>query len=153
MESTKIVNTNLQIEQGADQKTSNHMNVISFSLKNIGKGILIVSIQQWHLFHMQSNEQLLGFFILLVFFAKKPSHSFISKVADPLAPSYLEVQADLVTIFCHQVALSKDLCHLIVMCSGELVEGSDESRKKKVAVQGMHGLHCLMLNTSIFWKR
>ncbi|KAE7995578.1 hypothetical protein FH972_000358 [Carpinus fangiana] len=53
----------------------------------------------------------------------------------------------------YKVALSKDLCHLIVMCSGELVEGSDESRNRKLAGHGMHGLHCLMLDTSIFWKR
>ncbi|WJX68120.1 hypothetical protein P8452_52522 [Trifolium repens] len=48
----------------------------------------------------------------------------------------------------HKVALSKDLCRLIVMCSGDLVEvvfhmvGHNE-----------HGLHCLALNTAIFWNR
>ncbi|XP_021902226.1 anaphase-promoting complex subunit 4 [Carica papaya] len=43
----------------------------------------------------------------------------------------------------NKVALSKDLCRLIIMCTGEL-EGNG---------QGMHGLHCLVLNTSIFCKR
>lgn len=53
----------------------------------------------------------------------------------------------------YKVALSKDLCHLIVMCSGELVEGSNESRNRQMAGHGIHGLHCFLLDTSIFWKR
>ncbi|XP_061367672.1 anaphase-promoting complex subunit 4 [Gastrolobium bilobum] len=48
----------------------------------------------------------------------------------------------------HKVALSKDLCRLIVMCSGDLVEVG-------VHMAGLneHGLHCLALDTSIFWNR
>ncbi|KAM3701765.1 hypothetical protein ACB098_05G198900 [Castanea mollissima] len=53
----------------------------------------------------------------------------------------------------YKVALSKDLCHLIVMCSGELIEDNDASRDRRTAGHGMHGLHSLMLDTSIFWKR
>ncbi|KAK7842495.1 anaphase-promoting complex subunit 4, partial [Quercus suber] len=53
----------------------------------------------------------------------------------------------------YKVALSKDLCHLIVMCSGELIEDNDASGDRRTAGHGMHGLHSLMLNTSIFWKR
>ncbi|XVF40588.1 hypothetical protein PTKIN_Ptkin01aG0126000 [Pterospermum kingtungense] len=49
-----------------------------------------------------------------------------------------------------KVALSKDLCHLIVMCSGELNQDEVESMEGK---QGMRGMHCLLLDTSIFWKR
>ncbi|KAF7803543.1 anaphase-promoting complex subunit 4 [Senna tora] len=50
----------------------------------------------------------------------------------------------------HKVALSKDLCRLIVMCSGDLV-GDD---LRDIQMDGdVHGLHCLALNTSIFWNR
>ncbi|PON50410.1 Anaphase-promoting complex subunit [Trema orientale] len=53
----------------------------------------------------------------------------------------------------HKVALSKDLCRLVVMCSGELIKFREESENKQMAGRGMHGLHCLALDTSIFWKR
>ncbi|KAL4388460.1 hypothetical protein GQ457_09G001980 [Hibiscus cannabinus] len=49
-----------------------------------------------------------------------------------------------------KVALSKDLCHLIVMCSGELNHDEIESAERQL---GTHGFHCLLLDTSIFWKR
>ncbi|OMO76546.1 hypothetical protein CCACVL1_15575 [Corchorus capsularis] len=49
-----------------------------------------------------------------------------------------------------KVALSKDLCHLIVMCSGELKHDEIEPQERQL---GLHGLHCLLLDTSIFWKR
>lgn len=52
-----------------------------------------------------------------------------------------------------KVALSKDLCHLIVMCSGELNQDEVESTERQLGIHGMHGLHCLLLDTSIFWKR
>ncbi|XP_021294134.1 anaphase-promoting complex subunit 4 isoform X2 [Herrania umbratica] len=52
-----------------------------------------------------------------------------------------------------KVALSKDLCHLIVMCSGELNQDEVELQEGQLGVDGMHGLHCLLLDTSIFWKR
>lgn len=49
----------------------------------------------------------------------------------------------------YKVSLSKDLCRLIVMCSGELNENT-ESRESPMVKQGMHSL---VLDTSIFWKR
>uniref|UniRef100_A0A3N7FQI5 Anaphase-promoting complex subunit 4 n=1 Tax=Populus trichocarpa TaxID=3694 RepID=A0A3N7FQI5_POPTR len=49
----------------------------------------------------------------------------------------------------YKVSLSKDLCRLIVMCSGELNENT-ESRESQMVKQGMHSL---VLDTSIFWKR
>ncbi|XP_039008859.1 anaphase-promoting complex subunit 4-like [Hibiscus syriacus] len=49
-----------------------------------------------------------------------------------------------------KVALSKDLRHLIVMCSGELNHDGVESAERQL---GMHGFHCLLLDSSIFWKR
>ena len=53
----------------------------------------------------------------------------------------------------HNVALSKDLCRLIVICSGDLVEVGNDLREIQVARQTACGLHCLALNTSIFWNR
>ncbi|KAF5943733.1 hypothetical protein HYC85_017810 [Camellia sinensis] len=49
-----------------------------------------------------------------------------------------------------KVALAKDLCHLVVICSGEL---SEEPSKSPIAGRDLLGLHCLVLDTSIFWKR
>ncbi|CAI9087607.1 OLC1v1021715C1 [Oldenlandia corymbosa var. corymbosa] len=46
----------------------------------------------------------------------------------------------------HKVALSKDLCNLVVLCSGEVVEHGIESN-------GLLGFHSLVLDTSIFWNR
>ncbi|KAK9267431.1 hypothetical protein L1049_009857 [Liquidambar formosana] len=53
----------------------------------------------------------------------------------------------------NKVALSKDLCRLIVMCSGELVEDRAEPKGRQMSGHGLLGLHCLVLDTSIFWKR
>ncbi|XP_020222654.1 anaphase-promoting complex subunit 4 [Cajanus cajan] len=54
--------------------------------------------------------------------------------------------------YIHKVALSKDLCHLIVMCSGDLVEVGDDLGESHMA-GNEHGLHSLALNTAIFWNR
>ncbi|XP_022142094.1 anaphase-promoting complex subunit 4 [Momordica charantia] len=53
----------------------------------------------------------------------------------------------------YKVALSKDLCRLIVMCSGELVGDGHDPRNRQTNVQGVHGMHSLVLDTSIFRKR
>uniref|UniRef100_A0A2P2INE0 Anaphase-promoting complex subunit 4 n=2 Tax=Rhizophora mucronata TaxID=61149 RepID=A0A2P2INE0_RHIMU len=52
----------------------------------------------------------------------------------------------------HKVALSKDLCHLIVVCSGKLNEKVD-SWESQVVEYNVHGLHGLVLDTSIFSRR
>ncbi|WOG85226.1 hypothetical protein DCAR_0104414 [Daucus carota subsp. sativus] len=52
-----------------------------------------------------------------------------------------------------RVALSTDLCHLIVMCSGELFHGVVGSHDQRMAEPDLVGFHCLLLDTSIFWKR
>uniref|UniRef100_A0A1J3IVY5 Anaphase-promoting complex subunit 4 n=1 Tax=Noccaea caerulescens TaxID=107243 RepID=A0A1J3IVY5_NOCCA len=52
-----------------------------------------------------------------------------------------------------KVALSKDLCRLVVMCTGELRDCEIDPREEKISVQELHGLHCLAMDTSIFWKR
>ncbi|XP_050367855.1 anaphase-promoting complex subunit 4 [Argentina anserina] len=72
------------------------------------------------------------------------------------APSPLndaEAECRLLNGSVFKVALSKDLCHLIVMCSGELVENREETENRRMAEPGLHGLHCIVLDTSIFWKR
>uniref|UniRef100_A0A9I9DWK3 Anaphase-promoting complex subunit 4 n=1 Tax=Cucumis melo TaxID=3656 RepID=A0A9I9DWK3_CUCME len=53
----------------------------------------------------------------------------------------------------YKVALSKDFCRLVVMCSGELVGHGHDPRKRQITVQGVHGMHSLVLDTSIFRKR
>ncbi|XP_020541301.1 anaphase-promoting complex subunit 4 isoform X2 [Jatropha curcas] len=52
-----------------------------------------------------------------------------------------------------KVALSKDLRHMIVMCSGELNDNMVGSRENQMAGDVMHGSHGLVLDTSIFSKR
>ncbi|KAK4786986.1 hypothetical protein SAY86_010819 [Trapa natans] len=52
-----------------------------------------------------------------------------------------------------KVALSKDLSHLTVTCHGELVEDSTELRDGQMGGHCMRGLHCFLLDTSIFQKR
>ncbi|WZY69112.1 hypothetical protein YC2023_001352 [Brassica napus] len=52
----------------------------------------------------------------------------------------------------YKVALSKDLCRLVVMCTGELRDCDIEPKEEKQNVD-LHGLHCLAMDTSIFWKR
>ncbi|KAI8525409.1 hypothetical protein RHMOL_Rhmol13G0228400 [Rhododendron molle] len=51
------------------------------------------------------------------------------------------------------VALAKDLCHLMVICSGELLEDGVEPSNSPISGRDLAGLHCLVLDTSIFWKR
>ncbi|XP_010259823.1 PREDICTED: anaphase-promoting complex subunit 4 [Nelumbo nucifera] len=53
----------------------------------------------------------------------------------------------------YKVALSKDLCHLIVMIHGELVEDKTELKERQIPRHDLVGLHCLLLDTSIFRKR
>lgn len=52
-----------------------------------------------------------------------------------------------------KVALSTNLCHLIVMCLGELSNGAVGPDNQRMAERDLVGFHCLLLDTSIFWKR
>jgi len=61
------------------------------------------------------------------------------------------VEVDVVTS--HEVSLSKDLCHLIVRCSGELVKVGDDLSEIQMDRYNEHGLNFLALNTTIFWNR
>ncbi|KAK9097889.1 hypothetical protein Syun_024934 [Stephania yunnanensis] len=54
----------------------------------------------------------------------------------------------------YKVALSKDLNHLIVMSFGDLVEDGFEQKEIEVSKRdSLVGLHCLLLDTSVFRKR
>ncbi|KAF3451562.1 hypothetical protein FNV43_RR07657 [Rhamnella rubrinervis] len=64
-----------------------------------------------------------------------------------------QVECQLLNASISKVALSKDLCRLIVMCSGELIKDREDSDSGWTPGHGMHGLHCLVLDTSVFSKR
>ncbi|GMN50906.1 hypothetical protein TIFTF001_020066 [Ficus carica] len=64
-----------------------------------------------------------------------------------------EAECQLLNASIFKVALSKDLCRLIIICSGELVKNEEESENWQMTGHGMHGSHCLVLDTSIFWNR
>ncbi|XP_076956679.1 anaphase-promoting complex subunit 4-like [Bidens hawaiensis] len=66
-------------------------------------------------------------------------HDF--SVCCPLANNHVDCK--LLNASICKVVLSKDLCHLTVLCSAEL----------QVPEQDLHGFHCLILDTSIFDKR
>ncbi|KAH7545917.1 hypothetical protein FEM48_Zijuj01G0145100 [Ziziphus jujuba var. spinosa] len=68
-------------------------------------------------------------------------------------PSIDKQECQLLDASISKVALSKDLCRLIVICSGELIKDGVQSENRQMSGHGLHGLHCLVLDTSIFWKR
>ncbi|XP_057419875.1 anaphase-promoting complex subunit 4 [Lotus japonicus] len=75
----------------------------------------------------------------------------IHNLTFPTSRDGAETTSRLMNASIHKVALSKDLCRLIVMCSGDLVD-DDLGTIHKTGHNG-HGLHCLALNTAIFWNR
>ncbi|XP_019102742.1 anaphase-promoting complex subunit 4 isoform X2 [Beta vulgaris subsp. vulgaris] len=52
----------------------------------------------------------------------------------------------------YKVALSKDFCRLIILCSGEYSSGSSETTRG-LSGHKTQGMHCLVLDTCIFQKR
>ncbi|CAN1854391.1 Anaphase-promoting complex subunit 4 [Linum perenne] len=75
----------------------------------------------------------------------------IHKFSVPVQHNDKDITQQLVNASICKVALSKDLCQLIVLFSGDLVESSaSASESDKTAGRGMHGL---VLDTSIFGKR
>ncbi|KAI9121353.1 hypothetical protein K1719_008386 [Acacia pycnantha] len=76
----------------------------------------------------------------------------IHNLTFPTSFTGAEATYQLLNASIHKVSLSKDLCRLVVMCSGDLVEVDNDSRQ--IHMDGdVHGLHCLALNTTIFWNR
>ncbi|XP_021854007.1 anaphase-promoting complex subunit 4 isoform X1 [Spinacia oleracea] len=53
----------------------------------------------------------------------------------------------------HKVALSKDFCRLIIVCSGETSSSSTHFNHGPLPGHKTEGMHCLVLDTSIFRKR
>ncbi|CAO2842717.1 unnamed protein product [Amaranthus hypochondriacus] len=53
----------------------------------------------------------------------------------------------------YKVALSKDFCRLIIKCSGELFSSSIEFNHGQFPERQTRGMHCLVLDTSLFRKR
>ncbi|CAK8577794.1 unnamed protein product [Lathyrus sativus] len=74
----------------------------------------------------------------------------IHKLTFPTSSDGAERSKRLLSPSIHKVALSNDLRRLIVMCSGLLV---DDKCVIHMAGHNELGLHCLALNTAIFWNR
>ncbi|XP_021740448.1 anaphase-promoting complex subunit 4-like isoform X1 [Chenopodium quinoa] len=53
----------------------------------------------------------------------------------------------------YKVALSKDFCRLIIFCSGEISCSSSDFNHGPMSGNKTEGMHCLVLDTSIFRKR
>ncbi|XP_043711460.1 anaphase-promoting complex subunit 4 isoform X2 [Telopea speciosissima] len=67
-----------------------------------------------------------------------------------LTPHLVQATCRLQNASVYKVALSRNLCHLIVLSIGDLVQDKVELKDPQMST---HGLHCLLLNTSIFRKR
>ncbi|KAK6133393.1 hypothetical protein DH2020_032857 [Rehmannia glutinosa] len=52
-----------------------------------------------------------------------------------------------------KVALSSDICHIIVLCSGVLTEAGPEGSNNQMSGSDLQGLHSLVLDSTIFQKR
>ncbi|KAK6154689.1 hypothetical protein DH2020_008937 [Rehmannia glutinosa] len=52
-----------------------------------------------------------------------------------------------------KVALSSDLCHIIVLCSGVLTDAGPEGSNNQMSGSDLQGLHSLVLDSTIFQKR
>ncbi|KAL7149453.1 hypothetical protein ABFS83_05G041600 [Erythranthe nasuta] len=52
-----------------------------------------------------------------------------------------------------KVALSSDICHTIVLCSGVLTETGSKASVSEMSGSNLQGLHCLVLDSTIFRKR
>ncbi|GMH05392.1 hypothetical protein Nepgr_007232 [Nepenthes gracilis] len=76
-------------------------------------------------------------------------HKF--SVSIPLLDEQATYQIEKATIY--KVALLKDLCHLIIMCSGEISDDTVELTQRHLSGPGSVGLHCLVVDTSIFLQR
>ncbi|KAI3466641.1 hypothetical protein Pfo_023304 [Paulownia fortunei] len=52
-----------------------------------------------------------------------------------------------------KVALSSDICYIIVLCSGVLTETGSEESDNQMSGSDLQGFHCLVLDSTIFQKR
>ncbi|PIN07121.1 Anaphase-promoting complex (APC), subunit 4 [Handroanthus impetiginosus] len=52
-----------------------------------------------------------------------------------------------------KVALSRDICYLIVLCCGVLTETGSQASDNQMSRSDLQGFHCLVLDSTIFSKR
>ncbi|XP_057796354.1 anaphase-promoting complex subunit 4 [Salvia miltiorrhiza] len=52
-----------------------------------------------------------------------------------------------------KMALSSDICHITVLCSGVLTETGSRSRDNQLSGCHLEGFHCLVLDSTMFQKR
>lgn len=107
---------------------------------NLSQQLSNSSHQRFNILCSADKHGIISFSIFGIFpIAKIDIHEF--SVSCLLANKQLDCK--LLNASICKVALSKDLCHLTVLCSGDL----------KVPDHDLHGFHCLTLDTSIFYKR
>ncbi|KAJ0798437.1 putative transcription factor WD40-like family [Helianthus annuus] len=100
------------------------------------KRVLWMKVKIYHKNYRTLHISGLTFYAVQI---KTDIHDF--SVSCPLANQHVDCK--LLNASISKVVLSKDLCHLTVLCSGEL----------QVPEHDLHGFHCLTLDTSIFYKR
>ncbi|GJR32247.1 anaphase-promoting complex subunit 4 [Tanacetum coccineum] len=107
---------------------------------NISQELSNSSHQRFNILCSADKNGIISFSIFGIFpIAKIDIHDF--SVSCLLANK--QVDCKLLNASICKVALSKDLCHLTVLCSGDL----------QVPDHDLHGFHCLTLDTSIFYNR
>ncbi|KAI7725973.1 hypothetical protein M8C21_031826 [Ambrosia artemisiifolia] len=108
--------------------------------ENLSQELSNSSHQRFNILCSADKDGIISFSIFGIFpIGKIDIHDF--SVCCPLANQ--QVDCKLLNASICKVVLSKDLCHLTVLCSGEL----------QVPEHNLHGFHCLTLDTSIFYKR
>lgn len=108
--------------------------------ENLSQELSNSSHQRFNILCSADKDGIINFSIFGIFpIGKIDIHDF--SVTFPLEKEHVDCK--LLNASICKVALSKDLCHLTVLCSGEL----------QVPRHDLHGFHCLTLDTSIFFKR
>ncbi|KAJ9563096.1 hypothetical protein OSB04_008256 [Centaurea solstitialis] len=108
--------------------------------ENLSQELSNSSHQRFNILCSADKDGIISFSIFGIFpIGKTDIHDF--SVRCPLANKHVDCK--LLNASICKVAFSKDLCHLTVLCSGELQVPGDD----------LHGFHCLTLDTSIFYKR
>lgn len=108
--------------------------------ENLSQELSNSSHQRFNILCSADKDGIINFSIFGIFpIGKIDIHDF--SVGFPLGNKHVDCK--LLNASICKVALSKDLCHLTVLCSGEL----------QVPNHDFHGFHCLTLDTSIFYKR
>ncbi|KAL9236721.1 hypothetical protein vseg_011357 [Gypsophila vaccaria] len=110
--------------------------------------LLNTSHQQFNILCSADDEGGVSFSIFGIFSIGKINiHSLSLPVTDK------RVARNVLQASIYKVALSKDLCRLIIICSGELSKRSGELNHGNLDGHETDGLHCLVLDTSIFQRR